>query len=107
VRDHGNRQDEAVILNSLGVSLTKLGRRDEARTVLEESLALSREIGERQLEAHALAALGHVSWQAHDLSGAADYFEQSRALRQAIGDYAGEEWMNRRLAELRQNAQPS
>ena len=33
---------EAVILNSLGVSLTKLGRRDEARTVLEESLALSR-----------------------------------------------------------------
>ena len=51
---------EAVILNSLGACLTRLGRPDEARTVLEESLALSREIGERQLEAHALAALGHV-----------------------------------------------
>ena len=57
----GNPRHEAVILNSLGVCLTKLGRPDEARTVLEESLALSREIGERQLEAHALAALGQVA----------------------------------------------
>ena len=78
-----DRGDEAVILNSLGVTLTKLGRPDEARTVLEESLALSREIGERQLEAHALAALGQVSLNAHDLDGAAECFEQSRALRQA------------------------
>ena len=61
VRGQGNPGHEAVILNSLGVSLTKLGRPEEARTVLEESLALSREIGERQLEAHALAALGQVA----------------------------------------------
>ncbi len=101
VRDQGNRGDEAVILNSLGVSLTKLGRRDEARTVLENGLALSRTIGEPQLEAHALAALGQVSLNAQDLNGAAECFERSRAVRQAIGDRVGEGWMCLRLAALR------
>jgi serine/threonine protein kinase/tetratricopeptide (TPR) repeat protein len=93
-----SRGDEAVILNSLGVSLTKLGRPDEARTVLEESLALSREIGERQLEAHALAALGLVCMNTHDLAAAAGCFEQSRVIREALGDRAGEASMRRRLA---------
>ena len=82
----------------------KLGRPDEARTVLEESLALSRAIGEHQLEAHALAALGQVSLNAIDLHGAADCFEQSRVVRQAIGDRAGEGWMQLRLAALRTDA---
>jgi class 3 adenylate cyclase/tetratricopeptide (TPR) repeat protein len=95
------RGDEAVILNSLGVSLTKLGRPDEARTVLEEGLALSREIGERQLEAHSLAALGLVSLNTHDLAGAAECFEQSRVLREVLGDHAGEAAMQRRLDALR------
>ena len=101
VRSHGNRAHEAVILNSLGASLTKLGRPEEARTVLEESLALSREIGEGQLEAHALAALGHIALNAQDLHAAAEWFEQSRITRHAIGDRAGEGWMHLRLAEIR------
>jgi serine/threonine protein kinase/tetratricopeptide (TPR) repeat protein len=95
------RGDEVVLLNSLGVSLTRLGRPDEARTVLEEGLALSREIGERQLEAHALAALGLVCMNTHDPAGAAECFEQSRALREAIGDREGEHRMQERLAALR------
>jgi len=103
VRDCGTSADEAVVLNSVGVSLTKLGRRDEARTVLEESLTLSRQIGEHQLEAHALAALGHVSLGAQDLSRAAECFEQSRAIREAIGDREGETVMRQRLAELGAN----
>jgi Flp pilus assembly protein TadD len=89
-----------VILNSLGASLTRLGRPDEARTVLDEGLALSRAIGERQLEAHALAALGHVSLTTGDTGGAAQRFEESRLLRQAIGDRAGAEAMERRLASF-------
>ncbi len=100
VRDQGSPGNEAVILNSLGVSLTKLNRTDEARTVLETSLALCREIGERRLEAHALAALGHVSLSAHDPRAAADWFEQSRTVRQAIGDRVGEGWMHLRIAEV-------
>jgi tetratricopeptide (TPR) repeat protein len=97
-----NRADEAVTLNSIGACLTRLGRRDEARTVLNESLALSRELGQRQLEAHALATLGHVFSTAYDVRRAVECFEESLAIRRAIGDRVGEGWMYLRLAELRQ-----
>ena len=100
MREEGSVAHEVVILNSLGASLTRLGRPDEARTVLEESLALGQTIGERQLKAHALAALGHVSLTTGDPGSAAEKFEESRLLRQAIGDRAGAEAMERRLASL-------
>jgi len=99
-REDGSVANTVVILNGLGASLTRLDRPDEARTVLEESLALSRTAGQRQLEAHALAALAHVSLITGDLAGAAERFEESRLLRQAIGDRAGAEAMERRLASL-------
>jgi tetratricopeptide (TPR) repeat protein len=101
VRPDGSPGQEAAILNGLGVCLTKLGRPEEARTVLEESLVLSRETGEHQCEAHALAALGQVSVNTHDLIAAADWFEQSRLVRHAIGDRAGAGWMHLRLAQVR------
>ncbi|MGH8265352.1 MAG: tetratricopeptide repeat protein, partial [Steroidobacteraceae bacterium] len=101
IRNHGNPKHEAVVLNSLGVTLTKLGRPDEARTVLEDSLAISRRIGERQLEAHALAGLGQIALSARDLSGAIARFEESRLVRHAAGDQSGEGWMHLRLSTLR------
>ena len=61
MREQGDPGQEALILNSMGVTLTRLHRREEARTVLDKSVALTRETGEQELEAHALAALGHVS----------------------------------------------
>jgi hypothetical protein len=45
--------------------------------------------------------LGVVCMNTHDLAGAAECFEQSRVLREAIGDRAGEASMQRRLAALR------
>ena len=42
--DHDPAQ-EGLILNSLGVTLSKLNRPEEARTVLEESVALNRQTG--------------------------------------------------------------
>ena len=99
-REDSNVAHEVVILNGLGASLTRLGRPDEARTVLEEGLALSRTIGERQLEGYALAALGHVSLTTGDRATAAQRFEQSRRVRQAIDDRAGAKAMEDRLASL-------
>ena len=55
-REHGDRVEEGVILNSLGITLSKLNRPEEARTVLEESVTLNQETGQRLLEAHALTA---------------------------------------------------
>jgi hypothetical protein len=69
--------------------------------VLEEGLAISREIGERRLEAHALAALGLVCMNTHDPAGAAACFEESRGIREALGDRAGADAMQARLAALR------
>jgi tetratricopeptide (TPR) repeat protein/class 3 adenylate cyclase len=101
VRTRASRRHEAVILNGLGACLTKLGRRDEARTVLEDGLAISREIAAPELEAAALSALGRVALDGNDLSAAAIWFDQSRLVRRAIGDRAGEGWMYLRLAGLK------
>ena len=81
------------------MTLSRLHRLEEARTALEESVALNRERGERLLEAHALAALGDM-WRARGLPGTAvTCFEQSLALRCALGDRRGEGWMLLRIAE--------
>ncbi len=101
VRAQANRRHEAVVLNSLGACLTKLGRRDEARTVLEDSLTTTREIDAPELEADALSALGRVALDGHDFSAATIWFDQSRLVRRAIGDRAGEGWMYLRLAALK------
>jgi hypothetical protein len=45
--------------------------------------------------------LGQVSLNAHDLEGAADWFQQSSVVRHGIGDRSGEGWMYLRLAALR------
>ena len=78
-REHGDRVQEGVILNGLGVTLSKLNRPEEARTVLEESVTLNRETGQRLLEAHAQAGLGHVSRSLGRFDRAAESFEQSRS----------------------------
>jgi tetratricopeptide (TPR) repeat protein len=101
VRAQGHRAHEGLMLNSIGVTLHRLSRHDEARAVLDESIALNREIGEGLLEAHALAVLGDV-WRAcgrPDL--AASCFEQSLALRVTLVDLDGERAMRARLAETR------
>jgi len=105
IRDQGgDRRDEAIVLNSLGVTLIRLGRPDEARTVLENSLMISRDYGERLLEAHALTGLGQIALNVHDLRGAATHFDASRVIRQSVGDRSGEGWMYLRLAGIRERS---
>ena len=98
-REQKNPIQEGLILNSLGVTLSKLNRPEEARTVLEESVTLNGGTGQRLLEAHALAGLGHVSRTLGRLDRAVEHFEQSVELRHAAGDRIGEAWMWRRIAE--------
>jgi tetratricopeptide (TPR) repeat protein len=56
-RSVGDRVHEGLMLNCLGLALARLQRYDEARTVLEEGVAVNRDTRERRLEAHALTAL--------------------------------------------------
>jgi predicted ATPase len=98
-RERADSKQEGLILNSVGVTLSKLNRVEEARTVLEESVALNQRTGQPLLEAHALAALGHVSRTLGRHVRALEQFRGSLELRRAAGDPAGEAWMWRRIAE--------
>jgi tetratricopeptide (TPR) repeat protein len=89
-------------LNSIAVTLTRLNRHEEARTVLEESIELNRESGQQLLEAHALAALGDVWCSVPRFAAARGCYERSLSLRHALNDRAGEERMLQRLAQLRE-----
>lgn len=99
VRAYGSPVQEALILNSLGVTLTKVDRPKEALDALVEGLGRSRTTGQRLLEAHALAALGQLSRMTGDLARALDFFEQSLEARRATNDRVGEASMLRRIAE--------
>ena len=97
LKDHAS---EGLMLNSVGVTLTRLDRNDEACTALEESLRLNRRTGAQQLEAHALAALGDVNRARGRLATARECFELSLALRWALHDQPGADRMRQRLADL-------
>jgi len=75
-------------------------RYDEARTVLEESVAVNRGTSERLLEAHALAALADVSLQLGRALDARQLLTAALALREGLGDDAGTAELRRRLADL-------
>lgn len=99
-RELHDRASEGLLLNSLGVTLARLDRCEEARTVLEQSVALNRDSGEKLLEAHALAALGDVRRARGALDAARECFEGAVALRRALNDDDGERHLLQRLAEI-------
>jgi tetratricopeptide (TPR) repeat protein len=98
--DGADRRGEGIILNSLGVTLQRLRRYDEARTALEEGIALHRETGDRLLEAQALTALGDVCRELTRVDAARELYEQSLAVRSEIGDHQGAAAVLERLMRL-------
>jgi hypothetical protein len=88
----------------MGVTLARLRRYDEARTVLEESVAHTRRSGERLLEAHGLAALADVSVCLGRVAAAREYLDAAAALRRELGDEDGAAQVLGRLRAL--NAEP-
>ena len=99
-RQTGDRVHEGLMLNCVGLALTRLQRFDEARTVLEDSLAVNRETSERLLEAHALAALADVSLRLGEVGDARERLAAALSLREQLGDDTGAADLRRRLAEL-------
>jgi serine/threonine protein kinase/tetratricopeptide (TPR) repeat protein len=83
-RQLADRKSEGLALNSLGVTLSRLNRHEEARTVLEESIALNERSGAQLLQAHALTALADVCEASGRRDAAADCRERSLALRREI-----------------------
>jgi len=76
-------------------------RMAEARTALEDALAVNGRSGERVLEAHTLAALGDVAQETGRFDAALEYFDASLSIRRQLNDRRGEGWMLHHLARTR------
>jgi tetratricopeptide (TPR) repeat protein len=100
VRRTDQRADEGLILNSLGVTLSRLGQHEEARRVLEESVALNEATGQRLLQAHALAGLADACAATARTADAHRYYEGARAIRSDLGHTEAADQLIQRIREL-------
>jgi predicted ATPase/class 3 adenylate cyclase len=74
---------------ALGVLLDQRGEHERAADLVERSLAVFRDQGERQRVASALNSLGLIKRGLGDLEGARSLLEESIAVRRELGDAAG------------------
>ena len=76
-------------LYALGVLLDQRGEPERAAELVERSLAIFRELGERRRVASALNSLGLIKRGLGALESARSLLEESIAVRRALGDEAG------------------
>jgi predicted ATPase/DNA-binding SARP family transcriptional activator len=83
------RPARAKALHGAGVLASNQGDHTEGRALIEESLALRREQGDRHGEAHSLNSLGLIVWSQGDLALAGRLHEESLAIFRELDDKAG------------------
>ena len=76
-------------LREAGVLAWRQGDDERAKGLLQESLNLSRERGDKESMGDALIDLGHVALRQGDSTAARDFYEESLAIRREIGDKNG------------------
>jgi tetratricopeptide (TPR) repeat protein len=84
------QQDYAAVCNNLGNAYRALGQYKRAIEYQEQSLAITREIGDRSGEANSLGNLGIAYKSLGQYERAIEYQEQSLAITREIGDRWGE-----------------
>ena len=87
-RDLGNREEQARQLNSLGIVQRHLGHTGAARSLLEEAIAIDRELGSHRLGA-ALTNLGQLESASGRLDRAIELLQEALAVDQRQGDLFG------------------
>jgi tetratricopeptide (TPR) repeat protein len=88
------------MLNSIGVTLVKLGQHSEAEVVLDEALELHSANGNILMQAHAETSLGEIYEARGEAERARDHYARSIALRDQSGDRPGMGWSLYRLARV-------
>ncbi|HYN86999.1 MAG TPA: tetratricopeptide repeat protein, partial [Ardenticatenaceae bacterium] len=79
----------AKALNVSASLARRQGDFDRARSIYEESLALSRQLGDKEVLAYALGGQGYVLLQQGDAAAARLLFEECVAIRRELGDLGG------------------
>jgi tetratricopeptide (TPR) repeat protein len=77
---------QATALNNLGVVSWRCGELANAMEYFRRSLAIRKELGDRQAVADALNNLGIIFWRLGDLKQAEEHYRWSFDIRQEIGD---------------------
>jgi tetratricopeptide (TPR) repeat protein len=77
---------DSAFLNNLGIIYCSLGEYQQALDNYQQSLTISREIGDRSSEGIALHGLGCVYFSRGDYSNGIDYYDQSLVISREIGD---------------------
>ena len=85
----GHKDGIARALSRLGEVFLQQGDTVKARLLLEEDVALSREIGYRHGTATSLSLLGKVAASQGDYSAARAFYEESLAMGREVGDNLG------------------
>jgi tetratricopeptide (TPR) repeat protein len=83
------KSNVAKALNGAGILADLQGDYGSARPLLEESLALEREVGDKKGMAASLNNLGSVAQQQGDHATARSMYEESLALKRELGDKFG------------------
>jgi tetratricopeptide (TPR) repeat protein len=99
-RDVGDGEAVGLTLNSIGFTLLRLGRHDDAEAALTDAVDEHRTRANELLEAHARTGLGEVFESTSLFDDARAQYQASLDLRQAQGDASGAGWTLRRLARL-------
>jgi CHAT domain-containing protein/Tfp pilus assembly protein PilF len=89
-REAGDRAEEAVLLNNIGLVYSALGEQQKALEYYSQSLPLLRAVGDRSLEATTLTNIGLVYSALGEQQKALEYYSQSLPLWRAVGDRRGE-----------------
>ena len=85
-----DKSDYASSLNNLGIAYSSQGEYQRAIDHFQQSLEITREIGDRNGEARSLGSLGLAYSSQGDYQRAIDHFQQSLKIQQQIGDRNGE-----------------
>ncbi|MBZ0186138.1 MAG: tetratricopeptide repeat protein, partial [Candidatus Obscuribacterales bacterium] len=78
--EEDDKRNQAIQLTKLAELQRKLGKFDEALSVLEQSLELSHETGDRVLEAHVLIGLAFIADDKSDYALALNYFRRAKEI---------------------------
>src|SRR5437879_4160240 len=80
--------DQVGLIRALEVmarAAVRRGDRQAARPLVEEQLAVCRELGDSELLIHALGAMGHLAREDGDYTEARSWYAESLALRHKMG----------------------
>jgi CHAT domain-containing protein/tetratricopeptide (TPR) repeat protein len=85
LRSTRNREQEATVLNNIGLLYRTLGELNEALEFFNQSLTIRRELGDLRGEAISLNHLGRVHVALGEIQKGLDLYEQALALERARG----------------------